>query len=211
MKRRIRNILPFAGRGRVVRFSEATPSTPSPHGSAGGGDSSPDQDDLHRALGRIAANWSLIEIASGLVLMSLVGSRDETLARAVVAGQRVENVWETIEALLASYGEEAVEELAAFKAWRRAANKCRRKRNEAIHSAWSLTPDSGGPLAFDVMSQRAKRGARTDLFPGGVGELVTLALGIAECEERLTLIHVDILGLMDQRDGPEREAPDSRS
>ncbi len=208
MKRKIRNILPFAGRGRVVRFSEATASA---HHAVGDGNGSPDQDDLHRALGRIAANWSLIEIASGLVLMSLVGSRDETLARAVVAGQRVENIWETIEALLASYGEEAVEELAAFKAWRRSANKCRRKRNEAIHSAWSLTSESGGPLAFDVMSQRAKRGARADLFPGGVGELVTLALAIAECEDRLTVIHVDILALMDQRDSHRREGPDAPS
>lgn len=211
MKRKIRDILPFAGRGRVVRFSGATTSAAAAHDPVHAGNGSPDQDDLHRALGRIAANWSLIEIASGLVLMSLVGSRDETLARAVVAGQRVENIWETIEALLASYAEEAEGELAAFKAWRRSANKCRRKRNEAIHSAWSLTAESGGPLAFDVMSQRAKRGARADLFPGGVGELVALALDIAECEDRLTVIHVDILALMDQRDGRDQGAPDPTS
>ncbi len=198
MKRTIRSMLPFTGRAKILRFSESTSSTLI-HPQAVGG-VSPDQDDLHRALGRIAANWSLIEIASGLVLMSLVGSRDETLARAVVAGQRVENVWETIEALLASYRDDAVEELAAFEAWRRSANKCRRKRNEAIHSAWSLTSESGGPSAWDVMSQRAKRGARADLFPGGVGELVALALAIAECEDRLTVIHADILVLMDRRE-----------
>ncbi len=208
MKRKIRSILPFAGRARILRYSEST-SSPLTNPQAPGS-ISPDQDDLHRALGRIAANWSLIEIASGLVLMSLVGSRDETLARAVVAGQRVENVWETIEALLASYGDDAVEELAAFKTWRRSANKCRRKRNEAIHSAWSLTPESGSPLAWDVMSQRAKRGARADLFPGGVGELVALALDIADCEDRLTVIHVDILALMDRRDADGGDEPTAR-
>ncbi len=205
MKRKIRDILPFSGRARILRFSEATSAPLRDPASPGG---SPDQDDLHRALGRIAANWSLIEIASGLVLMSLVGSRDENLARAIVAGQRVENVWETIEALLSSYGEDAAEVLASFKAWRRSANKCRRKRNEAIHSAWSLTSEHGGPSAWDVMSQRAKRGARADLFPGGVDELMTLALDIADCEDQLTLIHADILTLMDRRDGHEDKASD---
>ena len=197
MKHKIRNIVPFTGRGRILRYSKATSPLVDTQAEEG---NSPDQDDLHRALGRIAANWSLIEIASGLVLMSLVGSRDETLARAVVAGQRVENVWETIEALLARYGADSGAELAAFQAWRRSANKCRRKRNEAIHSAWSLTSESGAPSAWDVMSQRAKRGARADLFPGGLSELVALALAIADCEDRLTGIHTDILTLMDRRD-----------
>ncbi len=201
VKRKIRNILPFGGKSRVLRYSGS--------GEAVDGEAESraralqEQDDVHRALGRIAANWSLIEIASGLVLMSLVGSRDETLARAVVAGQRVENIWETVSALLASYGEDASEELAAFQAWRRSANKCRRRRNEAIHSAWSLTSERGGPAAWDVMSQKAKRGARADLFPGGVDELVELALDIAACEERLTRIHAEILVLMDRRDGDE--------
>jgi hypothetical protein len=204
MRRKIRDILPFGGKSRVLRYSgsgsEADVEAETRARALG------DQDDIHRALGRIAANWSLIEIASGLMLMSLVGSRDETLARAVVAGQRVENVWETVSALLASYGDDAEEELAAFQAWRRTANKCRRRRNEAIHSAWSLTSEGGGPAAWDVMSQRAKRGARADLFPGGVNELVDLALDIAGCEERLTRIHTDILALMDRRDG--EDAPD---
>lgn len=182
-----------------MRFSGAT-ATSGP-GSRANGQGALDQDDLHRALGRIAANWSLIEIASGLALMSLVGSRDETLARAVVAGQRVENVWETVEALLASYGDDAAEERAAFQSWRRSANKCRRRRNEAIHSAWSLTSEHGGPAAWDVMSQRAKRGARAGLFPGGVGELEELALDIAAVEDRLNRIHADILLLMERREG----------
>ena len=105
MRRKIRDVLSFTGRGRILRFSGApSPSGPGPHGQ---GQGALDQDDLHRALGRIAANWSLIEIASGLALMSLVGSQDETLARAVVAGQRVENVWDSVEALLASYGDDA--------------------------------------------------------------------------------------------------------
>jgi hypothetical protein len=201
MKRKIRNILPFGGKSRVLRYSG--PEEPSDTGAEARTRALEDQDDVHRALGRIAANWSLIEIASGLVLMSLVGSRDETLARAVVAGQRVENIWETVSALLSSYGEDATEELAAFQAWRRSANKCRRRRNEAIHSAWSLTSERGGPAAWDVMSQKAKRGARADLFPGGVSELVELALDIAACEERLTLIHAEILVLMDRRDDEE--------
>ncbi len=207
MKRKVRDILPFGGRSRVLRYSGAGPGSSRDVGvEADGKDLVQDQDDIHRALGRIAANWSLIEIGSGLVLMSLVGSRDETLARAVVAGQRVENVWETVAALLASYGENAEEELAGFQAWRRTANKCRRRRNEAIHSAWSLTSERGGPAAWDVMSQKAKRGARADLFPGGVNELVDLALEIARCEERLTRIHSDILALMDRLDGDD--APD---
>jgi hypothetical protein len=199
VKRKIRDILPFGGKSRVLRYSGS--GAPSDGNAPAGAQSPQDQDDVHRALGRIAANWSLIEIASGLVLMSLVGSRDETLARAVVAGQRVENIWETVSALLASYGEEATAELVAFQAWRRTANKCRRRRNEAIHSAWSLTSERGGPEAWDVMSQKAKRGARADLFPGGVDELVELAVDIAACEERLTRIHGDILLLMDRRDG----------
>ncbi len=197
MKRKIRDILPFGGKSRVLRYS-GTGTEADARAVA-----LQDQDDIHRALGRIAANWSLIEIASGLVLMSLVGSRDETLARAVVAGQRVENIWETVAALLASYGEDAEDELAEFQAWRKTANKCRRRRNEAIHSAWSLTSERGGPAAWDVMSQKAKRGARADLFPGGVDELVELAVDIAGCEDRLTRIHTDILVLMDRRDGDE--------
>jgi hypothetical protein len=206
VKRKIRDILPFGGKSRVLRFSGSGPVPGADVEADARARAVQDQDDIHRALGRIAANWSLIEIASGLVLMSLVGSRDETLARAVVAGQRVENVWETVSALLASYGDDAEAELAAFQAWRRTANKCRRRRNEAIHSAWSLTPDGGGAAAWDVMSQRAKRGTRADLFPGGVNELVDLALDIAGCEERLTRIHADILALMDRRDGEDGTA-----
>ena len=103
MRRQLRSILPSKSDGRVLRFSGPVP-VDAPRTTRIGTDG--DEDNLHRALGRIAANWSLIEIASGLVLMGLVGSRDEALARAVVAGQRVENVWETIEALLSSYGEE---------------------------------------------------------------------------------------------------------
>jgi hypothetical protein len=196
MRRQLRSILPSKSDGRVLRFSGRSRSTPPEGGTQIDGD----EDNLHRALGRIAANWSLIEIASGLVLMGLVGSRDEALARAVVAGQRVENVWETIEALLSSYGDEASNELSDFRLWRRSANKFRRRRNEAVHSAWSLTSEKGGPSAWDVMSQKAKRGAREDLFPGGVSELEELARHIADCEERLTVVHLSILDLMDRRD-----------
>ena len=51
------------------------------------------------------------------------------------------------------------------------------------------------------MSQKAKRGARADLFPGGVGELEELALDIATVEDRLNQIHADILLLMERREG----------
>jgi hypothetical protein len=191
-------MLPFAGSGRILRFSGKSRAS----GRSGG---APGEDDLYLALGRIAANWSLIEIASGIVLMGLVGSRDETLARAVVAGQRVENVWETIESLLVAHGEDTAEELGEFRSWRRSANKYRRRRNEAIHSAWSLTPVDGSLAAWDVMSQRAKRGARADLFPGGVDELEQLARDIAACEERLTLIRSAVLTVMDGRERMEDE------
>jgi hypothetical protein len=184
----MRSMLPFAGSGRVLRFSGKKSGVA-------------EEDDLYRALGRIAANWSLIEIASGVVLMGLVGSRDETLARAVVAGQRVENVWETVESLLATYGETTAEELVRFRSWRRSANKYRRRRNEAVHCAWSLTADDGSPAAWDVMSQRAKRGARADLFPGGVAELEALAQDIAACEEELGSIRSTVFLKMD---GTER-------
>ena len=127
--------------------------------------------------------------------MGLVGSRDETVARAVVAGQRVENVWATIEALLAAYGSDCQEELADFRSWRSSANGYRRRRNEAIHSAWSLTSANGGPAAWDVMSQKAKRGARADLFPGGVIELERLAEDIATSEDRLTSLYSRIVDL----------------
>ncbi len=196
MRRHVKLGLPFGRGGRVLRFS----GRPDPHSGQGDGDGAVNEDELHRALGRVAANWSLIEIASGLVLMGLVGSRDETLARAVVAGQRVENVWATIEALLSAHGPDTTEELAAFQVWRRSANGYRRRRNEAIHSAWSLTSANGGPAAWDVMSQRAKRGARADLFPGGVAELEQLAQDIAVTEDRLTLLFSSIVDLMDRRE-----------
>jgi hypothetical protein len=197
VKRRFRSILPFSGSRRVLRFSGRKRS--GDEEGLGEAEQSRDEDELHRALGRIAANWSLIEIDSGLVLMGLVGNRDEMLARAVVAGQRVENVWETIQALLTAYGDAGAEQLAAFTVWRRAANKLRRRRNEAIHSAWSLTSDGEGPQAWDVMSQRAKRGARSDLFPGGVAELEELAGAIAASEEQLNQIQDDILVLAEDR------------
>ncbi|HXW38756.1 MAG TPA: hypothetical protein VEJ44_03595, partial [Acidimicrobiales bacterium] len=124
--------------------------------------------------------------------------------------QRVENVWETTEALLATYGDATAEELASFRSWRRSANAYRRRRNEAIHSAWSLTSEQGGPAAWDMMSQKAKRGARADLFPGGVPELEELARDIAACEERLVQVHLRILEVMDRGelnpdDGPKPE------
>jgi hypothetical protein len=198
MRRQLRTILPFTGGNRVLRFSGRSRSSNRDGGAEPRDEHS--ENELYRALGRIAANWSLIEIASGMVLMSLVGSRDEAMARAVVAGQRVENVWETVEALLASFGDDAGDVLAEFRLWRRSANKCRRRRNEAIHSAWSLTTGSGDPAAWDVMSQKAKRGARADLFPGGITELEELARGIADLEDRLTEVHMSVLDLMDRRD-----------
>jgi hypothetical protein len=179
-KRQFRGIIPFGGGNRFLRFSgKARPDAVERRARA-------DEDELHRAIGRVAANWSLIEIGSGFMLMGLLGSPHESMARAVVAGQRVENVWETTEALLAAYGETTAEELTLFRSWRRSANAYRRRRNEAIHSAWSLTSERGGPAAWDMMSQKAKRGARADLFPGGVPELEELAGDIAVCEERLS-------------------------
>jgi len=205
VKRQVRSILPFGGGGKILRFSGRGRS--SIHRGTAEKRRHKDEDDLYRSLGRIAANWSLIEIGSGVLLMSLVGSRDEALARAVVAGQRVENVWATIEALLSSYESNTADALAAFRSWRRSANGFRRRRNEAIHSAWSLTSANGGPAAWDVMSQKAKRGARSDLFPGGVPELEELARHIAVCEERLNQIHSSVLVVMDQN---ELERSDGR-
>lgn len=193
-KRQFRGIIPFGGGNRFLRFSGKGRTEAAERRAKA------DEDQLHRAIGRVAANWSLIEIASGFMLMGLVGSPHEALARAVVAGQRVENVWETTEALLAAYGEATAEELALFRAWRRSANAYRRRRNEAIHSAWSLTSERGGPAAWDMMSQKAKRGAREDLFPGGLPELEELARDIAECEERLVEVHLRILDVMEKRD-----------
>lgn len=190
-------MLPGTARARILRFSGRSRAPSEEYGTDAF--DLEDGDALYRALGRIAANWSLIEIASGLVLMGLVGSRDETLARAVVAGQRVENVWATIEALLSAAGRDTGDQLAAFQTWRRAANRYRRRRNEAIHSAWSLTTDRGRAAAWDVMSQRAKRGTRSDLFPGGVAELDQLARDIAQCEDELGRIHADILEQLDLR------------
>ena len=48
-----------------------------------------------------------------------------------------------------------------------------------------------------MMSQRAKRGARPGLFPGGVSELEELARDIAACEGRLTRLHESIGGALD--------------
>ncbi len=193
-KRHLRGIIPFGGGNRFLRFSGRARTDAAQRRIR------TDEDELHRAIGRVAANWSLIEIASGFMLMGLLGSPDESLARAVVAGQRVENVWETTEALLGAYGEATAEELALFRTWRRSANAYRRRRNEAIHSAWSLASERGGPAAWDMMSQKAKRGARADLFPGGVPELEELARDIAACEEQLAEVHVRILELMEGRD-----------
>jgi hypothetical protein len=205
MKRQVRNMVPFSGGGRILRFSGRSRSG-HPR-DAGERRPTREEDELYRALGRVAANWSLIEIASGIVLMGLVGSSEESLARAIVAGQRVENVWETIESLLVAYGENTTEELATFRSWRRSANGYRRRRNEAIHSAWSMTPGSGGPAAWDVMSQKAKRGARADLFPGGVAELEELARDIAACEERLTRFRVAVMARMEDREAGSLERP----
>ena len=50
-----------------------------------------------------------------------------------------------------------------------------------------------------MMSQKSKRGAHEDLFPGGVPELEELAGAIAECEERLVHVHLRILDVMEKR------------
>jgi hypothetical protein len=191
MKRPGRSVLSFGGGGRVLRFPSRFRSTDSER------QATPDEDELFRAIGRIAANWSVLEVVSGLVLVGLVGSGEESLAQAVVAGQRVESVWDTIEALLSVHGERDADQLAEFRSWRRSANGYRRRRNEAIHSAWSLTESSGTAAAWDMMSQKAKRGARGDLFPGGVAELETLARDIAACESRLTQLHESVVATMD--------------
>lgn len=73
--------------------------------------------------------------------------------------------------------------------------------------AWSLTADDGTPAAWDVMSQRAKRGARADLFPGGVPELEELARDIAACEEQLTSFRLAVLLKMDETDRGRSERP----
>jgi hypothetical protein len=201
-RRQLRGFIPFGGGNRFLRFSGKARTDVVERRAR------EDEDELHRAIGRVAANWSLIEIGSGFMLMGLVGSPDESLARAVVAGQRVENVWETTEALLAAYGEATAEELALFQIWRRSANAYRRRRNEAIHSAWSLTSERGGPAAWDMMSQKAKRGARADLFPGGVPELEELARDIAACEERLVQVHLRILDLVERREVSRHDGPE---
>jgi hypothetical protein len=197
MKRSGRSVLSFGGSGRVLRFPSRSRTTNSERGAL------PEENALYVSIGRIAANWSLLEIVSGLVLTGLLGSDEETLAQAVVAGQRVESVWDTTEAVLATYGDPVADHLVDFRSWRRSANGYRRRRNEAIHSAWSLTESSGKAAAWDMMSQKAKRGARGDLFPGGVPELEELARDIADCESRLTLLHESIHAAMDA----PRQAP----
>ena len=69
MKRPSRSILTLGGGGRVLRF----------RGRARDGDAEPPvlpaEDQLYLAIGRIAANWSLLEIVSGLVLTGLFGNQ----------------------------------------------------------------------------------------------------------------------------------------
>ncbi len=168
-----RRLLRFPGR---IRSGNAPRPTATPEA------------ELLEAIGRIAVNWSSVEIASGLVLMELVGSHDETLAQAVVAGQRVENVWETIEALLAAH-DDTDDLLDTFVRWRQRANVQRRRRNEVIHSGWSLSESDDTLAATDMMSRRAKRGARSDLFPEGVPQLEQLARNIAGLEDSLIELH----------------------
>ena len=168
--------------------------------SGGPGGQNPDEQ-LFAAIGRIAVHWSSVEITSGFVLMELVGRHDDALAQAVVAGQRVENVWDTIEALLSAYDDDASEVLVAFTGWRRNANLQRRRRNEVIHSAWSASESTERLAATDVMSRRAKRGARADLFPDGVPQLEQLAQAIVALEDRLIALQQDVNEMMRRRDG----------
>jgi hypothetical protein len=171
-----------------------------PGRSRSGGAGGPEEK-LFAAIGKIAVHWSSVEITSGFVLMELVGRQDDALAQAVVAGQRVENVWDTIEALLSAYDDDASEVLVAFTGWRRNANLQRRRRNEVIHSAWSASESTERLAATDVMSRRAKRGARADLFPDGVPQLEQLAQAIVALEDRLIALQQDVNEMMRRRDG----------
>jgi hypothetical protein len=85
------------------------------------------------------------------------------------------------------------------------------RRNEAIHSAWSLTDATGKPAALDVISRRARRGTRIDLFPGGVPELEELARNTVVAERGLSTLHVNLLRLKalreEPRGGDDRERP----
>jgi hypothetical protein len=168
--------------------------------SGGPGGQNPDEQ-LFAAIGRIAVHWSSVEITSGFVLMELVGRHDDALAQAVVAGQRVENVWDTIEALLSAYHDDARQLLETFMQWRQHANLLRRRRNEVIHSAWSASESTDRMAATDVMSRRAKRGARADLFPEGVAQLEQLAQDIAALEDRLDALQQGINEMIRRRDG----------
>jgi hypothetical protein len=169
---------------RSVRRRFRLPGRSRPRGSGGTGP----EEQLFAAIGRIAVTWSSVEITSGFVL-------------AVVAGQRVENVWDTIEALLAAYDDDAAEVLDRFKGWRQNANLQRRRRNEVIHSAWSASDSADRLAATDVMSRRAKRGARADLFPDGVPQLEQLASAIVALEDRLFQLQDDIGQMMQRRPG----------
>jgi len=182
---------------RSVRRRFRLPGRSRPRGSGGTGP----EEQLFAAIGRIAVTWSSVEITSGFVLMELVGRHDDALAQAVVAGQRVENVWDTIEALLAAYDDDAAEVLDRFKGWRQNANLQRRRRNEVIHSAWSASDSADRLAATDVMSRRAKRGARADLFPDGVPQLEQLASAIVALEDRLFQLQDDIGQMMQRRPG----------
>ncbi|MHB1517297.1 MAG: hypothetical protein ACYCVN_06825 [Acidimicrobiales bacterium] len=149
---------------------------------------------LWEGVGHVAVNWSSLEIRSGFVLMELVGENDESLAQAVVAGQRVENVWDTTEALLVARMGDEDRLVRAFRAWRQRAKSLRRRRNEAIHSGWTFTDGHGGLAATDLMSTRAKRGAREDLFPGGVSQLEALAHDIGDLEDELEVLRSRLPG-----------------
>src|SRR5580704_8415006 len=88
-------------------------------------------DELYRAIGHVAANWSMVELVSGLVLIGLIGSQDGAVAQAIVAGQSTQSIWDTIETILETWGSDGEAELEIFRRWRRIADTFRVRRNEA--------------------------------------------------------------------------------
>jgi len=158
-----------------------------------------DDPDLHRALGLIVTGWTGLEFVSGTMLFAALGGTDESIVRVIVAGQRIQNLWDTTGEILRTFGKDAAPTLVIFKQWRGIADGYRVKRNEAIHSPWAIRESDNQPAAIDVFSRKASQGIRTDLFPGGVDDLLELAQDINTCTDGGQHLRARIQGIVAMR------------
>lgn len=138
---------------------------------------SSETDELLLEIGRVAKNWSIIEVISRTLLFTLcdeISSEDFTR---LTAGMALHGTWDAITLYLQDDPAHAdlLAQFRQFRQFRSEAQRMEPLRNDAIHAFWVSSPEPDSPLgAVDLHSRKAHlapllrcQGAQTGRFRPG--------------------------------------------